>query len=323
MNIETSKDKQITTSECTNFLEFRAYGLMRCGNHAIIEWIQSQYAGQVTCFLNNVKHGDYDPYKSYEQRVVTGIDAQVEVEDLRAMKKRLLIYSYEDRYELETSEMTFYKSVFQPEFEKKRKTYLGDSKYQFDILIIRDPFNFLASRMKLMQVRGPQGGVTDLSLIVKNWKILAREAIQLTQNPQPGKVVVIFRDWVSDLSYRKGLSKLLMGTYTDTSMENTPEYGGGSSFRDSDKLTLRMIADRWRKLFNLERYKRLGHYWRRVTAPDKKKSVLERWKQLADDKVYCDLISDYELLELSDELFGETPGVREFVKSIKSNRFST
>jgi hypothetical protein len=79
-----------------------------------------------------------------------------------------------------------------------------------------------------------------------------------------------------------------------------------------------MITASWKELFNIERYKRLGHYWRRFTAPDKQQSVLERWKQLATDKIYCELISDDELLALSEELFGETPGTREFVKSIKS-----
>lgn len=309
--------KHDTTSEWRNFLEIRAYGLMRSGNHTIIEWIQNQFAGEVTCFLNNIKHGDFDPYMSYEQKVLTGVDDQIDIEVLRMMKKRLLVYSYEDRQELQTDNKTFYKSVFQPEFEKNRQAYLGASKHQFDVLIIRDPFNFLASRLRLMQIRGPQGGVSDLPLIVNNWKILAKEAVKLIRSPQPRKFVVIFRRWVIDRSYRKNLSQLLMGTYNDSSIRNTPEFGGGSSFRDSDKLTIEMIAERWKELFNIERYKRLAHYLRRLTAPDKKKSVLERWKQLSADELYCNLICDEELLMLSDELFGETPGTREFVKSLQ------
>lgn len=306
------------TSEWRNFLEIRAYGLMRSGNHAIVGWIQNQFAGEITCFLNNVKHGDYDPYTCYEQRVLTSIDDQIDVEDLRLMKKRLLVYSYEDRRELETADFTFHESVFQPDFEKKRLAYLGPSKYHFDILIIRDPFNFLASRLKLMQVRGPQGGVSNLAMIVKNWKILAREAIKLEQNPRSGKIVANFNQWVVDELYRQKLSQLLMGTFTDSSMEYTPEYGGGSSFRDTDKLTMRMIISRWKEVFNIKRYVRLGHYWKRFTAPDKKKSVLERWKQLAKDDTFRELFLDDGLLTLSEELFGEIPGTREFVESIKS-----
>src|SRR4030095_14422894 len=150
-------NKQNLSSDWTNFLEVRAYGLMRSGNHAIIEWVQNQFTGEITCFLNNVKHGDHDPYNSYEQRVLTGIDNQIDIETLRMTKKRLLVYSYEDRYELEAGNRTFHESVFQSGFEKKRRFYLGASKHEFDILIVRDPFNFFASRLKLMQVRGPQG----------------------------------------------------------------------------------------------------------------------------------------------------------------------
>jgi hypothetical protein len=154
------------TSEWRNFLEIRAYGLMRSGNHAIIEWIQNQFSGEVTCFLNNVKHGEYDPFSYYEQMVLTGVENREDAETLRMMKKRLLVYSYEDRRELETANINFYESVFQLGFEKKRLTYLGPSKHRFDLLVIRDPFNFLASRLKLIQVRGPQGGVRDFTLIV-------------------------------------------------------------------------------------------------------------------------------------------------------------
>ena len=50
-------NKQNVSSNWTNFLEVRAYGLMRSGNHAIIEWAQSQFAGEITCFLNNLGMG--------------------------------------------------------------------------------------------------------------------------------------------------------------------------------------------------------------------------------------------------------------------------
>ena len=230
MNIEATDNKQDVTSGWTNFLEIRAFGLMRSGNHAIIEWIQNQFAGETTCFLNNIKHGNNDPYTSYEQRTLTGINEQVDLDTLRTMKKSLLVYSYEDRHELEFDKRTFYESVFQPEFDEQRQTYLGASKHQFDILIIRDPFNFLASRIKLMQVRGPQGGVSNLKLIVKNWKILAKEAIEIIQNPQPNIIVANFNRWVVDVTYRQSLSQILMGNFSDLSMDNTPYYGGGSSF---------------------------------------------------------------------------------------------
>jgi hypothetical protein len=317
VNIETAMNEQNLSTDWTNFLEVRAYGLMRSGNHAIIEWLQNQFAGEITCFLNNVKHGDHDPYSTYEQRVLTGIENQIDIETLRRTRKRLLVYSYEDRHELKTEQKTFHESVFQLDFEKKRRLYLGASEHQIDVLIIRDPFNFFASRMKLIHDRGPQGGVSDLALILKNWKALAREAIKLTQAPESGKIMANFNRWVADLAYRQSLSGLLMGTFTDSSMRSVPEYGGGSSFQDSDKLTIRMIMARWQEVFNIKRYARLGHYWKRLITPDRKEKVFERWKHLAEHDKFRALFFDGELLALSEELFGEIPGTREFVNSIK------
>jgi hypothetical protein len=119
------------------------------------------------------------------------------------------------------------------------------------------------------------------------------------------------------MPYRQSLSQSLMGTFTDSSMRNTPEYGGGSSFQYSDKLTVRRIMTRWRQLFYLKRYAAFGYYWKRFTAPDRKEKVLERWRYLSEDPKFRALFIDGELLGLSEELFGEIPGTREFVTSMK------
>lgn len=311
--METKINEKVTGSDWTNFLEIRAYGLMRSGNHAIIEWVQNQYADEITCFLNNVTHGDHDPYTTYKRRVLTGIDEETDIEEIRRKRKRLLIYSYEDRDELESSGMTFLESVFQQDFEKNRQYYLGTSKYQLDMLIIRDPFNYIASRLKLLQVRGPLDGVSNPALIVKNWKSMAREAIKLSQAPQPGKTVVNYNRWVTELAYRKQLSKILMGSFNDSSIKKVSDFGGGSSFRDPDKLTISMVLVRWKELFNISRYARFGHYWRRFTTLDNERKVFDRWKHFAADENFQKMVLDNELVELSEELFGEIPGTRQFV----------
>ena len=310
-------NNQVMSKDWINFLEIRAYGLMRSGNHAIIEWVQNQHLDEITCFLNNVKHGNHDPYTNYKRRILTGIDEQIDIEDLRRMRKQLLIYSYEDRDELESNGKTFLESVFQQDFEENRQSYLGASKYQLDMLIIRDPFNYLASRLKLLQVRGPLDGVSNPELIMKNWKLMAKEAIKLNQSPQPGKLVVNFNRWVNELAYRQHLSKILMGKFNDTSMKKISDFGGGSSFRDPDKLTISMVLARWKELFNVSRYARLGHYWRRITAPDNERKVFDRWKHFSADENFQKMILDTELVELSEELFGEISGTREIVANLK------
>ena len=47
----------------TNEIEIRVLGLQRSGNHALITWITAQYPKKSWCFLNNIKHGDYDPHR--------------------------------------------------------------------------------------------------------------------------------------------------------------------------------------------------------------------------------------------------------------------
>ncbi len=56
-----TQGKQNEDAMFMNFIEIRVYGLMRSGNHAIIKWIQDQYSGHITCFLNNVAHGTVIP----------------------------------------------------------------------------------------------------------------------------------------------------------------------------------------------------------------------------------------------------------------------
>src|SRR5262245_51090427 len=155
----------------TNFLEMRVYGLMRSGNHAIIQWIQQQYSGCITCFLNNVKHGDHDPYLNHDDLILTGVNESIDLDPLRKLPKHLLVYSYEDVKNLQANNIDFVSSVFHKDFEENREHYLGTSNHQFDILIIRDPFNCLASRIKLLKERKPFWVVNDLNVVIKNWKI--------------------------------------------------------------------------------------------------------------------------------------------------------
>ncbi len=276
------------TTETTNFLELRVCGLMRSGNHAIIEWIMQQHAGQSVCFLNNVRHGDYDPYENYQQRVLRGISESIETEALRALKKHLLIYSYEDLAELELENTDFFHSVFQTEFEQKRSQYLKESQHFFNVFIIRDPFNCLASRIKLIQTRGSMGGVSDLRLIMHDWEMIARIAAQLIAQPRKNNLVISYNSWVTDIEYRQQLSKQLHGTFSDTSMRKTSTFGGGSSFALNEKLGGAAVGEA-------------------------DLNVFERWQLFKSDPKFLQAIADPAVFELSEKLFGDLPGTRELL----------
>lgn len=282
------------TAAWTNFLELRVCGVMRSGNHAIIEWIINQHADQPACFLNNILHGNHDPYTNYRQRVLYGFDEAIDTEELRNANKRLLIYSYEDRSELENNQVDFLSSATQPGYELSRRALLKSSQHFIDVLIIRDPFNCFASRFKLLQTRGAMGGLSEPKLIVNNWKTTAKAALSINACLEPDKMLIRYNHWVTDLEYRKQLSKALLGTFNDASRAKIAQFGGGSSFQDGATL-----ADPQQN-------------------PDSLK-VSERWKQMQTDETYLRAISAPEVLELSERLFGEIPGTRELVQAYRLN----
>lgn len=301
-------------TEATNFLELRVFGLMRSGNHAIIEWMLNQHSGHPACFLNNVRHGDHDPFSHFAHRMLYNIHEEIDTEALRVMSKRLLIFSYEDRFEL--GEQDFLESVFNPAFEANRREYIGQSENILDVMIIRDPFNCFSSRFKMLQTTGPHSGLADHTLIVRNWKAMAKKAIALRDAPEPNKIVVSYNRWVTDRNYRQELSRKLKGTFDDSSREATSEFGGGSSFQLAP-LTPRMIIAQRKKLLDRWRYRMLGHYLKRFVAPRAAKmKVFERWKLFVEDEDFKRALRDDEIRQLSEELFGELPGTREFVQTL-------
>ena len=52
-----------------------------------------------------------------------------------------------------------------------------------------------------------------------------------------------------------------------------------------------------------------GHY----DGKADKMKVLERWKHFVDNEIYKDIFKDKELVELSNAIFGETPGTEIFL----------
>lgn len=305
-----------TATATANYIEIRAFGLQRSGNHAILSWVRSQHAGKPACFLNDIRHGDFDPYRTCANNLITALDTTASIETLRIAPKHLLIYSYEDDAAKMDPARDFLESIDDSAFLRNRERYLQPSQNVFDLLILRDPFNFFASRCKKLEALS---GIKDLSWIARNWKLLAAEALRWQANPSPHKIFANYNLWVEDASYRKQLSQGLLGTFTDASREAVSKDGGGSSFDSMayDGLALRSIVANWKKLLEFKRYRYLDRYLKRFVTPRATAmKVTERWKLLANDATYRRIFADRELLELSEEIFGEITGTREFVKEV-------
>lgn len=266
-------------STIVNQKEIRVVGLKRSGNHAIINWIAKQQEGHIK-HLNNLMPGR-NPYRFlYEHYPKLNLAREVRGQ---FSQKDCLIYSYENCQLYE---------VVDREFEWKHDIYLGKSQERYDVLILRDPFNMLASELhrQAKQSKG-QGEIINYYFkgkgknkiqnvdIIELWISYAKEYLRETQYLNQNKVTINYNLWATNVDYRKEIAEQLKLTFSDRGIQEVRRYGGGSSF---------------------EGLERDGQ----ATTMD----VLNRWKTLADDPDYRRLMDNPAAFEYSERIFGHIPG---------------
>ncbi|HSJ09654.1 MAG TPA: hypothetical protein VK928_07050 [Longimicrobiales bacterium] len=266
--------------EFRNRVEMPVFGLKRSGNHVIINWIFLNLPGTV-CFLNNVRVELHrNPYLSFGQSFVkTGADAVNYPRSMRSRRirtrrwhrghpiKDCLIHSYEDR---------LLERLHADAPAGRHDRYVGRSDVVRPILILRDPFNTMASRMKR------HGMFTDTT--VELWKSYAREFVGDTRHLGPHCVPISYNRWCVDAGYRRDLGDMLQLADPDQGVDEVPTIGGGSSFD--------------------------------ATSFHGRGSVMrtsERWREFAEVPAYQRIFRDPELLELSHRIFGDIPGTESLV----------
>ena len=260
-----------------NQKEFRVAGLRRTGNHAVIGWIEEQHKLVGTTFhLNNVPI-NANPYRHKYQNLSYyfpqhqwSIEQYKEQAKGKFIERYCLIYSYED-YSL--------KQIFNDRFEKKHDLYIGKTGNRYDLLIIRDPFNLLASRLKnnFLPVKSKRSSFIEL------WIEYAKEYLAQTNYLKHNKTCINYNLWVKDLDYRKQLANKLDIEFTDVGLNKVRSYGGGSSFEgkscDGEASTM---------------------------------DTINRWQHFVDNPVYRKLINHPELLHYSEKIFGHIAGTEIF-----------
>ncbi|MGC9502889.1 hypothetical protein [Baaleninema sp.] len=259
---------QRETAPIVNQTEIRVVGLRRIGNHAIINWLRSQVEGEVW-HLNNVEPGE-NPYRNKYQNLEEHFpEYQDAIQRYKGeyignfTPKALLVYNHED---------CSLPKICHPRFEKNRDLYVGKSNVRQDVLILRDPFNWLASRFKsnMLSLRDRQKTLVDL------WIEHAREFRGETNYLSSQKVCINYNRWTKNRAYRKHIAERLGLKFCDRGLNQVSGCGGGSSFDG------------------------LQHHGN----PSKMK-VRHRWKQFADDPHYRHLISNPQLWEYTFEIFGD------------------
>jgi hypothetical protein len=251
----------------------RIVGLKRTGNHAITTWIleQQKLTGKVA-HLNNVKVNE-NPYRcKYQNLIYYYPEYKRKIEQYRKqgqgnfIPRDCLIYSYED-YPLE--------HIFTQDFERKHDLYLGRANQRYDILIVRDPFNLFASRLKInfLKVKSKQYDFVDL------WIQYAKEYLGETNYLKHNKIVINYNLWTSSIEYRQQLAQKLNIEFTDAGIDKVHGCGGGSSF---DRITMNGQGDRM--------------------------DISNRWKHFIGDRHYLEIFKNQELLKYSSKIFGHIEG---------------
>ena len=262
-------------SKVINQKEIRIAGLRRTGNHAIISWIQEQEKEQKqgsVFHINNVVTNE-NPYRyKYQNLCYYFPQYKWSIEQFKNQKKGnltlkyCLIYSYED-YALE--------EIFSDQFERKHDLYLGKTQSRYDVLILRDPFNLLASRLKnnFLSVKSSHLNFVDL------WINYAKEYLGETNYLRHNKVCINYNLWVGNKDYRQEIASKLRIKFTDVGIDKVHGCGGGSSFDG-----------------------------RELDGQAHKMDVNNRWKHYMENSVYCQLINNEQLLDYSHKIFGHIPG---------------
>jgi hypothetical protein len=235
--------KQIVVrpTDIINQKEILIAGLRRTGNHAIIGWIRAQHPDKAW-HLNHPPAGQ-NPYQFLYSHFKKPEFREEAIGNFS--KKSLLLISYEDQ-KLE--------KIGSEKFEKFHDIYVGASANRFDVLILRDPFNLIASRLQSNMSKIDDGSASQAIAL---WKSYAREFLGETQFLTHNKLCVNFNQWHYSQQYRQELATSLEIEFTDAGREQIKGYGGGSSF-DGCKLDGRAseldILNRWQSFENIDSF---------------------------------------------------------------------
>jgi hypothetical protein len=243
-----------------NQKEIRVAGLRRTGNHAIIGWIRAQNPEHALHFNHPLAGGN--PYQSHYRHHKNSMLEQGAKGEFTPQS--LLIISYEDQ---------LLEKIGSRRFEIFHDIYVGVSEKRYDVVILRDPFNLLASQLKADMVAFSDGSAEK---IMGLWKSYAREFLGETSYLKQTKVPINFNLWHQDQDYRQELAQMLELEFTDEGREKVRGYGGGSSFNRQN-----------------------------MDGQASKMDLSNRWRFYEQDERFWQLLQDDELIDYATTIFGE------------------
>ncbi len=252
-------------------------GLSRSGNHALLTWLLGHYHPPEHDVFRTLCERDINtPFRLpavftdriafLNDRAYGGRLPEEELSRLRG--KELIVVGFENA------------RIDRPVRPLQNEPAFFDGYQRTNILLLRDPFNFMASRIKdTCLLPNPDARIVAAAReILEIWKLYAREILGETCWLD-GHLAVLFNRWHVDRSYREQLAEALGLTFTDRTKEVMAAYGGGSSFDG------------------------LRYQGRAAEMP-----VNRRWERYRDGVFFRSFFQDAELISLSQRIFGWIPG---------------
>lgn len=255
--------------------DIEVLGLRRSGLHAIVNWIVPHFS---MCYFHNDS-------------------------DLSLSRSHFTIYcdgtATDKHYSFQLTQSPVFINLTESmplsdfsaklrEYEKERSSFClenGFTRFSADIqaiLVIRDPFNHLASAME------SDGSWIEPEIFTSKWIEYAREYLGQTDYvrfPDGSKCWIDYNEWFQSREYRMAASGRLGRPFTDEGLEHVATQGGGSSFDGT--------------LFDNNA---------------QQMDVLSRWTSYVGNPVYQQYVRDEEFLFVAEQAYPElTRRVRELL----------
>ncbi len=187
--------------------EFRIIGDRRGGQHAIIQWMFSQFNGAI--FRRNNAFHHHDVFKLSGYPDMKNFKSQSGSEENNFVAT---VVNYEDKT------LKIVEDYGHDQYSKER----------YDIIILRDPYNLFSSKARAY--RKWKKGVFDIELyniLVGRWKEKARAVLNKES------YFINYNKWFSDECYRRDILKWFpkgVFAFTDSHLNIIPDGWGKSSF---------------------------------------------------------------------------------------------
>lgn len=245
-----------------------AFGIRRCGNHAIANWLIPHFKGIVK-YYNNTHTGKNYIMPDYFMSD-NNYTFRIDITDEKRSRSPRFRYNG-DRPFSRLRENT----NICAELHGVENCHLNDgdainfyknNDINTKILILRDPLNNLSSLMK------HPGELIDLNIFAELWCEYAEEYL----NTDSEMIKVNYNKWFKDIDYRKSLSIQLGQKWTDYGLQEMSLCGGGSSF---------------------SKLKHQGN--------TQKLKVLERWPEYKNNRKFRKLLNNKKLIELYRIIYQE------------------